>query len=528
MSKSRHFSIYLLKNGFDANNSLKEDHALEENSSAGKLPRNATLYLKKSPARSPWWREYFGISDSLLQSLNGALIFLPVDENVFVLTFGSIAHNLKDDSYEYDFGIRITLNCIDPEKLKNIDALDPSVARRQRTQLSVDSSLTYFEFDHDSTVLKSLTGRVKEQYSMLIRRVTGASSLRANSSIQSEELTNLCSELVTIYKSEEYKEIFPNIQNIVPVRDPLVLSQLDQILIEAFRSKNEQLMLGIPDFIDYRESILIRYAGFRSKKKFNDVYMNDYYDELTNREVLIELMDKSDLKNHKLRLLDENGNKRAEYSIFKSLIFDTVLDDENKTYYLSEGNWYEVDRDFISRLENELIEFKTELGLAPYRHENEGAYNKDVAKNDINILCLDRQNIHLPGQTAVEPCDLYRVEDDTAVFIHVKRSTRSTGLSHLFNQGTNSIELLKSNRDFLQELEQLIEKVVVENQNLEAFKKPLEHNKFKVIFAIITSRAASGNSVDLPLFSKISLRRSIRSFELMNVEVEYGYIADRS
>ena len=61
MSKSRSFSIYLLKKGFDASNSLKDEHELEEDIDAEALPKDALLFVLDNAPHPPWWKTYFGI-----------------------------------------------------------------------------------------------------------------------------------------------------------------------------------------------------------------------------------------------------------------------------------------------------------------------------------------------------------------------------------------------------------------------------------------------------------------------------------
>jgi hypothetical protein len=51
MSKSRPFSVYLLKPGYDATNALKESNKLESETSANKLPVGATLFILDSPPK---------------------------------------------------------------------------------------------------------------------------------------------------------------------------------------------------------------------------------------------------------------------------------------------------------------------------------------------------------------------------------------------------------------------------------------------------------------------------------------------
>lgn len=53
MSKSRSFSIYLLKGGKDATNSLKEGHRLEDGVAATNLPEGSTLFVLDNVPREP-------------------------------------------------------------------------------------------------------------------------------------------------------------------------------------------------------------------------------------------------------------------------------------------------------------------------------------------------------------------------------------------------------------------------------------------------------------------------------------------
>ncbi|SBW13902.1 hypothetical protein BR10RB9215_C10718 [Brucella sp. 10RB9215] len=53
MAKSRSFSIYLLKEGYGADNALREDHVLDDDIGAQGLPEGATLFVLDSEPRPP-------------------------------------------------------------------------------------------------------------------------------------------------------------------------------------------------------------------------------------------------------------------------------------------------------------------------------------------------------------------------------------------------------------------------------------------------------------------------------------------
>lgn len=523
MSKSHSFSIYLLKQGYDASNALKDEHKLETWGDASNLPLGASLFVLDNPLREPWWKGYFGINKTLTQASKGALIFIPVGGRCFVLSFGHVFHNLNESSYEYDFGLRVTLNSVDPNKLKSTDILEPGAARRQRTQVPVDSDLTYFDFDHDSSILKSLTGKIKEEHKELFKHATGASNLVLSTAVGPDGLIVLCEKLLVLYESDTFKTIFPDIQNIMPVRDPSLIAKLNEKLLEAFRNKSENLYLTVPELISYQANVWASFSGAGASFIYDDVYLDRYYDYLEqngkSNEIGID-----NLKNHCLQLTDEEGTPYEHYSLFKCLIFDTPLDQSDEVYHLCEGNWYKVETKYVTKLKSFLDPLCIDLLLPDYNHERESDYNNAVANDDAMFICLDKTNISPAGQTQVEPCDLYTVVNEYAVFYHIKISTMSAQLSHLFNQGTNAIELLKLEQQARENLEDLIKKNVVARM-LTTFMAPLADKKYHIIFGIVTHKDKSKKSDNLPLFSRITLNRNMKALRLMDVQANFGFVS---
>ena len=527
MSKSRSFSIYLLKQDFNASNALKDDHKLDEETEVKNLPDSASLFVLDNEPRTPWWVGYFDIQKKLFQVGKGALIFLPVGGRCFALSFGHVSHNLKDESYEYDFGLRVTLNSVDPTKLKSTDTLEPGMARRQRTQVSVVSDLTFFDFERDSAVLKNLTGKVKDEYKDLFKQATGSKNLRINSSLSPGELIQLCGTLLDLYKSVEYKNTFPGIQNIAPVVDPQTIMELNEKLLDALCEKSEDLYLAIPDIVDYTDNTCAVFSGAGGSNIYDEVFLDHYYEYLESHGVEPGNIDITKLRtSHKLWLTDEDGERRKSYSLFKCFIYSTSLGAGGKeTYHLNEGDWYRVDNDYVAELKTYLDKSCEDLGLPDFDHGKEGDYNEAVANNDPKFLCLDGKNISLPGQTQIEPCDLYSVGDGHAVFYHIKISTFSAKLSHLFNQGVSAIELLKLEDRSVEKLKSIIDGIALEAEKNE-FKQPLGEGKFRVVYGIITHKSKEAKSENLPLFSRISLRREMKYMRMMGVDACYGFIAN--
>lgn len=527
MARSRPLSIHLLKPDFDATNALDDGHTMDGPIGAQKLPPGSQLFLTNSAPNPPWWRDYLGIQQALFQSYSGALLFLPSAGRCFAICFGSVSHHLKDEALEYDFGLRVTLNIVDPNKIKATDVLEPDAARRQRTQSPIDSDITFFDFEQDSTVLQRLTGKVKDEYKELVRNATGAQNLRVNSAATAAELIELCAKLYTLYESDAYQMTFPNLRSVAPVRDPTVLDQLNAKAIAALRTKEPQLNLAIPVILDYDDNIYVMFSGQGQSEICDDLFPAPYFEYLESKGFDLQGLTIEQIKKqHRVNLTNEHGDTRESYSVFKCLIYDCAMDDASTTqYHLCGGHWYRVETDYLVELEGYLDKYFDEYALPEFNHENEADYNLAVADAMPDFVCLDTTSIAPLGQHQVEPCDLFTIAGGVAEFFHVKVSTLSARLSHLFHQGTTAIELLKLHPQAKERLEHLLG----ENGGVtltSAQKALVEADDFAVRYVIITHKPADGKSRNLPLFSKISLRKSLRALSLMRVHASFGFVHD--
>lgn len=523
MPRSHSFTIFLLKEGHDNKNSLIEGHGLEHITDASSIPEGAYLFIGDSPPKPPWWKNYFGIRQNLFQYLKSALLFIKHDERHFVLSFGHAYSKLADNAYEYDFGLRVTLNSIEPDKLNSIDTVEPNNGRRRRTQIPNASDITLFDFDRDSSILRNISGHVKEEYKETFKSPTGASNLRINSKVAAEEIQNLLSNLFEIYNAETYKETFPNLLNITPVKDPEKIQALDNKLLKALRQKSEHLYLTIPEIIDYQQFSHFHFKPRKKSAHFDDIYLEHYYEYLKQIGIDESDIQLDDVKKHKIDLVQQDtAITTKSYHLYKCLVFDTKLEDDDSAFHLNEGNWYKVNDDYLTELENFLDPLCRTTNLPDYTHSNEAEYNNAVPSQNPDIICLDTKNIAPSGQTQIEPCDLFTVKDNEGLFIHVKRSTKSASISHLLNQGQNSAQAIRMLDDSLTKLHKLLE-------SSSKGKFPSKRvDRFKVCFAIVTHKDMAKKSKNLPLFSRISAVRTMKYLESINIEAWYEFIKDKT
>lgn len=519
--KTRSFSIYLLKDSETPQNALKDDHTLTTIANEyATLPTGAILFIADKKMSPPWWKDYWGIKNDLFQVQKGALIFLPIDSKWVALTFGTTYHQLKDESYEYDFGMRTTLNAIDPNLIKSTDILQPENTKRQRIQLPSASELTYFDFNTDENILKSLTGAVRNEYTTLFKNITGNTSIKVSSKMAANEISNLCRELIDIYQKDDYKTNFPDLQNIAPIKDPNIINLLEAELLNSFNMNPapKELVLAIPDIIDYSNSYTIKYQGLgRTTLEFEDVFIGDFRKYLMQCDV--QITNVTQFKESKLLVNGEDNIFIKSYSIYRSLLFDCTL--HNKTYHFSEGNWYYVEDKFINKLKNILdpLFLSNHDYLTACTKKLEDEYNTEIeTANPASVICLDKKDISTKGQRQIEPCDLIYMNGNNVELAHIKISTRSSSLSHLFNQGINSIQYIRLDENAKQNL------INLTNSNINIVNG-INSGSYQVVYGIISNKDDK-KSDGLPLFSRISLLRTANTFKSMNIKMNVFYIKD--
>lgn len=523
--KTRSFSIFLLKDGFDSSNCLEEDHLLRSDFQAHNLPKGATLFVLDNQPREPWWRSYFGVVNELSQQTKGALVILPVEDRHFALAFGHVQHYMVDGCYIYDFGLKVTLNSVDPAKRKSTDTIDPGASRRRRTQLPNESELTFFDFDRDSSVLKSLTGKVRSEFGEFFKHPTGSASLRLSTKTTADALPVLCQTLLSLYNSDVYLTTFPDIRSIEPVKDPDVILELDMQLESAIQVESADVILSVPGFLDYTLASDFTFSGLRAGKIYNDVYAKRYYEYVRESKTPISDITVRDLKKHKLVVLNENETSVDSFAIYKCVVFDTSLSGSDAIFHLNEGTWYKLEATLVAKLRAYLDPFCVPSALPDFSHASEGEYNAAVTGGSGGLINLDRTNISIAGQKQIEPCDLLDIQQELATFIHVKISTKSSTLSHLFAQGLASIEILSDEPLSVDNILALVRSRGSKADEA-VLGQLLESRRIGVRYAIITHKNPSHNSDNLPIFSRLSLARTLRSLNRMGVKRELCFIKD--
>lgn len=127
-------------------------------------------------------------------------------------------------------------------------------------------------------------------------------------------------------------------------------------------------------------------------------------------------------------------------SMFKWIAFETTYGD--KTFCLQQGRWYELSKDSVDRLDEQVTEFvanKSPLSFPTWVRQagkdDEHRYCEDVLAKEPGFLCMDKNfaNTGMHGQ--LELADSIGPDNEV---IHIKWPSSAAELGHLFNQAQAS------------------------------------------------------------------------------------------
>lgn len=546
--KNQTYSIYLLKEGYSDINSIRES-SKRIKVKAKKIPKGGSLYYFSTPSTDPWWKEYWGADFIEQQKFLGAIAFIPYKkkgkvDRLLAITYGYGFTQLKEESYEYDFGLLVTLNAIDPKQLSSIDKFMLETAKRERTQASTAQDITFFDIDNDTTMIRSFTGITKKKYLPYMKHVTGCNNVRVMNTVKPGKMNQLFDVLMELYSSNNYKKSFPNINSIKPEKDPIIEKKLISQLITGFTKKTPNIELAFPEIISFDDYSGIKYfLDDKSSGLFENLNISDLYEFFEKNK--IDEINTDVLNRTEVKIIGEDNKIISRYSILKCVLYSQSEDSKN--YYLAEGQWYKLDTHFISQLTNQLDkhfyvnpdfpEFdskkcreKKEFTISKNKKQkkslkSEGEYNKNISLNSSKYICLDKSQL----EGKIEPCDICSVEYNKANFYHIKIGDSSSKLSHLFNQGYVSVKLLKREQKEKEKIKGLLDKKKDKNNSkiVKQFKEEIDKNTSYIVhYGIITTKEIDKKSENLPLFSQITLLRVIKDLEMLGTEVKVFYIKE--
>jgi uncharacterized protein (TIGR04141 family) len=522
--KTQSLTIYLLKEGFKTfEAALKKVESVQRLDVREGLPFEGSVFIRQTPSTKPRWANFVepGISgslDAVFNASNSAVLMLRVEDRLFAIAFGHGRHLLLPFAYERDFGLRVTLNTVNADRLRSIDTHTfEELTVHTRTQTSRGTPLDTFSVDILKDVLRVITGEPTDPNFAM--RLTGADALILTARIAFNDIATKCAEALAAFARDDYKSIFPWIDHLKEVKDPGVIDDLEGLLTNALRSKTlDRLYLAPPEPVDWKRSPTFRYQRDDEDERRSDLDLPEWLDTLKKPD---ETSVKH-LNNNKVFVYYDGSDVPGDsWKLYDTVVFETEMND--LLYVLTAGRWFQVDEGFVAEVATFLKTLPMDTVMLPPADfdQEEKAYNSEFARANPEFTLLDRDEItYGGGHSRIELCDLL---SPTNQFIHVKRKTRSATLSHLFSQGTVAADLFLNDSQFRQLAKEKVEGLNANAAGQIPDARP-DPREWEVVYAIVTKPSADW-PLTLPFFSQLNLMHAAKRLRNQSYRVSTKLIA---
>lgn len=512
-------TIYLLRSsavGFDGiipDRYLDGENGYEELEPTEELPFQCRAWVQANKPKPPKWAPWLGTAFDvdaldLTNQSNSFVLAFQAGGRYFAATFGYGFNAVDHSLVEPDFGLKVTLNLVDPDRLDMLDTRTiDRVTRQRRTHLNVGSSVAAFQIDIDVDWIRHVQGRPTGD--SWVKKVGGADSLKVTWDGGVTDLAERCTELLVAYNSDAYRERFEFIDHLRPLKstDPVV-AQLEARLQELLEDRDDEMVaIAYPELPDDR---LDQWKVWKGHKR-------GWYEELELADIY-EFLDEHDDVEPDPAAISVIGLDSDEQPITGKTNLHRFLvaqvEYEGSTFVLSLGAWFRADADFVESVRERVRalpvvteEFELPVWASGVR---EGVYVSNVGA-ECGWLVLDQVMFYLElPQGKLEACDLLTEARD---FVHVKDMKSSATLSHLFSQGSVSASTFKLVEAYATDLKRKFN----EHYGADPGFDGVESGP-RVVYAIATKKP--GDLADtLFFFSAVNLLQHVDQVRLTGFEV---------
>lgn len=519
-------SVYLLKPMVtSAAVALKEQgrdldqHAINAGETVG------NLFVQQGEEGPPAWVGFLAGSAApplaYRSRSHSAVLILRAAGRWFAITFGQARHLLEPTAYERDFGLRVAINGVDPDLLRGAEARTFNEhALHTLRQLSRLSSIESLELDQDRDLVVSMAGQLADPD--IGRRIDGRDAARLTADMTPSNLAAKCEELLRLSTQSTYRDNFPFLDTIKSVRDPDEIARLNARAFNALGQRQFGRFDLFPPEIVSGEIVAFRFSpGAQSLTTVSEPTSALLRYPLSGPTAPDEVLTK--LRRYRLRGIDSNGEIAEEWTFWDCLHWE--FPEQGATFVLDGGRWYRIDASLTGEVDAfvQTLNSSTLSWPAAGYTEHEGPYNERAAKFGGHAL-VDKKLIRLANQTGVEPCDIFTRDRH---FVHVKRRKGGSGpLSHLFAQALVSAECFVMDLDWRRQLRQTLESV--ETGFGKYSPDTIDAREYTIVLALIVSSNAPSKPIsDLPFFTKVMLRLTVRRLRAMGFKVFVDAIPTR-
>jgi uncharacterized protein (TIGR04141 family) len=486
-------------------------------------------YVRTGIDRDASWFEHVspilaaGAAEPVKTKTAGAVLLVRAHGRLFAVTFGVGFHAVDPALTESDFGLRVTANCIDEDRLTLADARGLGKGKRNATsRLSLPGRVFALGLLTDEEWIRKFGGEVR--VTGFAKNASGADALQLN--IEDFSLFNLPVKLrqaLDLYQATTYQEYFPFLDYFRRVTDKEAVKELDTLLTAAMQDRDLEVGFASPDEFNLHADTyqLSRYgkAVQLAELRTEDVY--NAIDELNGW--------RNPLQAVKIEAFDLAGESVRDREPLRPYVIGSVqrsVKGHHQDYAVTAGAWFRIDQAYVDLVDRYIRDYVTDITTDlrlpewddDYLNQHvdgkyaEDRYNRWVS-GERGYALLDLDFYRKPVGAQIEICDLLTKDKQ---LICVKRMDGSDKMSHLFQQGSVSAQLIMTNEDYRAKL---MDKLHELDPNAE-FGSPTD---WTVVYAIATSKPGPLKEI-MYFFSRAALRIHALSIRQSGIKVAIAKI----
>ena len=498
-------TIFLLKDGIKDSEAIDSESKRQARSVAVELDGKqiGTLHVKQNPEHPPGWAKFFdGAVDLKARELRAAsvsaILLIRAAGRLFALSFGHGRHMLSGGCYEERFGLRVTLNSINPDELRAVDVTtleaNPFHAKHQAARAV---PLGEFGLNLDQDLLRGVTGRPNDE--KLGTQMAGTDSLSVRARVDLKGLRPLLAKYLEKSQETTYRARFPWVDHVAEIHDSKECEMLFDLVVKGLSEKQpKHVWAAIPDTIDWTLFDHFQFGASSRNVTHDDITLDKLREALDGKSPSLEV-----LKRMRVFSIAKGSSQPVNAWTFLQCL-TAELKVNGETNILNACAWYRISRAYVKQVDDDLKTIaRGNLPLTDWGDENEGEYNTRMVRKSKGALALmDKVMVSHPGMASpIEFCDLYSKDKK---LIHVKRYGQSSVLSHLFAQGLVSATSALSDAEFRKAANI---KLPSTHQFANPDDRPIA-NEYEVCYAI---GSADHGPLTLPFFSRVTLRNVYRT-----------------
>lgn len=377
----------------------------------------------------------------LVSSHSAALLLISYRGYRFILAYGRGWQAIERSWVDPRFGLRVVANAVSADRVRSVETRTLGGRHLSRyTAMPTAGPLYELGIEPINTLVRQLEGIPSPN---LAGSAAGSDSLRLKiSHFSLAQLGEKLDQIIQLDESDAYKQDYDFLDYYHPIRNEPVQLRLNGEVDRLLREGSHQIAFAPPDV---GEPITINHYVLCQGKR-----VSQELPELTAESVASVIADWSVKDPLELRVAAYDASGEAvgrRLRLRHYVVTETVLD--GQAYIAAAGDWYQVDTGFLAELQRGITaipDCTAELDLPEWdlnQYPEERHYNDSLACRGWKVLDRRHFMIERPGQK-VEICDLLTPAKQ---LLCVKRMTSSSALSHLFNQGWVSWQLLADNTE---------------------------------------------------------------------------------